>query len=133
MPALLQVWAELGSGWRQQGCAAARGAFWTWPCACSPPAPRCLCSLHGHQRDWNIHQLASWVLVGEMYVPGGGFPGDSVVKNSPGKQERQVQSLGQKDPLEEEMATHLGIVAWSIPWTEEPDGLQSMGSQESWT
>ena len=44
-------------------------------------------------------------------------------------QETQVQSLGQEDPLEEEMATHSSILAWKIPWTEEPGGLQSMGSQ----
>ena len=41
----------------------------------------------------------------------------------------QVQSPGQEDPLEEEMATHSSILAWEIPWTEEPGGLQSMGSQ----
>ena len=41
----------------------------------------------------------------------------------------RVRSLGQEDPLEEEMATHSKILAWSIPWTNEPDGLQSMGSQ----
>ena len=40
-----------------------------------------------------------------------------------------VQSLGQEDPLEEEMATHSSIFAWKIPWTEEPSMLQSMGSQ----
>ena len=44
-------------------------------------------------------------------------------------QKTQVQSLGQEDPLEEEMATHSNILAWRIPWTEEPGGLQSMGSQ----
>ena len=44
-------------------------------------------------------------------------------------QEMQVQSLDQEDPLEEEMTTHSSIFAWKIPWTEEPDGLQSMGSQ----
>ena len=44
-------------------------------------------------------------------------------------QETQVQSLGGEDPLEEEMATHPGILAWRILWTEESDGLQSMGSQ----
>ena len=43
-------------------------------------------------------------------------------------QQLQVQSLGQKDPLEEGMAAHSGILAWRIPWTEEPGGLQSMGS-----
>ena len=42
-----------------------------------------------------------------------------------------VQSLGQEDPLGEGMATHCRILAWRIPWTEEPGGLQSMGSQES--
>ena len=44
-------------------------------------------------------------------------------------QETQVRSLGQEDPLEEEVATHPSILAWKIPWTEEPDGLQSMGLQ----
>ena len=44
-------------------------------------------------------------------------------------QEMQVLSLGQEDPLEREMATHSSILAWEIPWTEQPDGLQSMGSQ----
>ena len=44
-------------------------------------------------------------------------------------QETQVQSLGREDPLEEEMATHFCILARKIPWTEEPGGLQSMGSQ----
>ena len=44
-------------------------------------------------------------------------------------QETQVRSLGWEDPLEEEMATHSSILDWSIPWTEEPGGLQSMGSQ----
>ena len=48
-------------------------------------------------------------------------------------QKTWVRSLGQKDPLEEEMATHSGILAWEIPWTEEPGGLQSMGSQKSKT
>ena len=45
----------------------------------------------------------------------------------------QVSSLGQEDPLEEEMATHSSILAWKIPWTEEPGGLQSMGSQRDTT
>ena len=48
-------------------------------------------------------------------------------------QEIQVQSLGQEDPLEKGLATHSSILAWKIPWTEEPGGLQSMGSQESGT
>ena len=58
-----------------------------------------------------------------------GFPGDLVVKNPPARQEIWVRSLGQEVPLEEEMATHSSILAWGIPWTEEPGGLQSMGSQ----
>ena len=45
-------------------------------------------------------------------------------------QEIWVQSLGQEDPLEYEMATHSSILAWNIPWTEEPGGLQSMGWQK---
>ena len=44
-------------------------------------------------------------------------------------QETQIQSLGQEDPLEEEMAAHSSILAWETPWTAEPGGLQSMGSQ----
>ena len=48
------------------------------------------------------------------------FPGSSVVKNLPSLQETWIQSLGQEDPLEKEMATHFGILAWEIPWTEEP-------------
>ena len=46
-------------------------------------------------------------------------------------EETWVQSLGWEDPLEKEMATHFSILAWEIPWTEEPGGLQSMGLQES--
>ena len=52
-----------------------------------------------------------------------------MVKNPPAVQEIQVRSLGQEDPLEKEMATHSSILAREIPWTEEPGGLQSMGSQ----
>ena len=58
-----------------------------------------------------------------------GFPGGSVVKNLPAKQEMQVRSLGQEEPLEEEMATHSSVLAWEIPWTEEPGGPQSTESQ----
>ena len=50
-----------------------------------------------------------------------------MVKNLPAMQETWVRSLGQKDPLEKGMATHSSILTWRIPWTEEPDGLQSMG------
>ena len=56
-----------------------------------------------------------------------------LVKNLPAMQETRVRFLGWEDPLEKEIATHSSILAWRIPWTEEPGGLQSMGSQESGT
>ena len=52
-----------------------------------------------------------------------------MVKNLPAMQETWVRSLSQEDPLEKGMATHCSILAWRIPWTEKPGGLQSMGSQ----
>ena len=59
-----------------------------------------------------------------------GFPGSTVLKNLPPKAgDTGSSSLGQEDPLEEEMATHSSSLAWRILWTEEPGGLQSMGSQ----
>ena len=58
-----------------------------------------------------------------------GFPDGSVVKNLPAMQETWVRSLGWKDPLEKGMASHSSILAWEIPWTEEPGRLQSLGSQ----
>ena len=57
-----------------------------------------------------------------------GFPGGSVVENLPVMQETQVLSLGWKEPLEKSMAAHSSILAWRIPWTEEPGGLLSKGS-----
>ena len=66
----------------------------------------------------------------------GDFSGSTVdtmvaqmVKNLLAMWQPWVQSLGQEDPLEKEMATHFSILAWKIPWTEEPGGLQSMGPQ----
>ena len=53
------------------------------------------------------------------------------VKNPPAMQETQIQFLGWEDPLKKEMAIHSSILAWEIPWTEEPGRLQSMGLQES--
>ena len=55
------------------------------------------------------------------------------VKNLPARQESWVRSLDQEDALEKGMATHSSILAWRIPWTEEPGGLQSMGSQRDMT
>ena len=54
-----------------------------------------------------------------------------MVKNPHAKQEIGIQSLSREDPLEKEMATHSSILAWKIPWTEEPGGLQPMGLQKS--
>ena len=60
-----------------------------------------------------------------------GFPTSSATKNPPATQEMQTQSFGEEDSLEEEMATHSNILAWEIPWTERPEGLQYMGPQEN--
>ena len=58
-----------------------------------------------------------------------GFPGGLVVKNLPANAQDTDSILGQEDPLEKKMTTHSSILAWKISWTEEPGGLQSMGSQ----
>ena len=54
-----------------------------------------------------------------------------MVKNLPAMQEIWVRSLGQEEPMEKKMASHPSILAWEIPWTEEPGGLQSMGLQRA--
>ena len=58
-----------------------------------------------------------------------GFPDGSMVKNSPAKQETWVRFLGWEDSLEKEMAAYYGILAWEIPWTEEPVGDSPWGSK----
>ena len=72
----------------------------------------------------------SWSLSFSFMWVSDGFPSGSVVKNPPSMQEARVQSLGQEDPPEEGMAVHSSILAWRIPWTEGPQGLQSPGSQQ---
>ena len=62
-----------------------------------------------------------------------GFPDGSVVKSPSAKADDLGSILSWEDPLEKELATHSSIMSWEIPWTEEPDGLQSMGSQKSQT
>ena len=62
-----------------------------------------------------------------------GFPDGSAVKNLPAMQEMRARSLGQEELLEKGTATHSSILIWEIPRTEEPGGLQSMGSQKRWT
>ena len=62
-----------------------------------------------------------------------GFLGSSDAKNPPAIRETWVRSLGWEDRLEKGMATHSSILAWRIPWTEEPGKLQSLGVAKSWT
>ena len=57
-----------------------------------------------------------------------GFPGGSAVKNPPVKQETRIQSLSREETLEEGMATRSSVLAWRVPWKEEPGGQQSTGS-----
>ena len=59
-----------------------------------------------------------------------GFLGDLVVKNPPAVQDTRAQVLGQEYPLEKEMATHSNILAWKVPWMEDPSGIQSRKSQK---
>ena len=68
-----------------------------------------------------------------MHWRWGDFPGGSVIRKPSATQETRVRPLGQEDPLEEQMATRSSILAWMIPWTEGSGGLQTMGSQKSWT
>ena len=69
---------------------------------------------------------------GDMYTLYWAYLRGQTVKNPPAVQETQAGSLGWKDPLKKEMATYSSILDWRIPWTEEPGGLQSRGSQV-WT
>ena len=76
-----------------------------------------------------------WLFPDISRIPTGsrGFPGGSVVKNPSANARDQISAVGREDPLEEELATHSSILAWGIPWTEEPGGLQSTRSQKSGT
>ena len=78
-----------------------------------------------------VEDKALWVLVQAPRYQGfpGGSGGKNPLANIQETQETWIQSLGGEEPLEGEMATHSSILAWKIPWTEEPSGLQSMGSQ----
>ena len=71
-----------------------------------------------------------WILVPQKKKVGGASLTAQSVKNLPAMQETRVRFLGQGDPLEKEMAIHSSVLAWRIPWTEEPGRLQSMGLQE---
>ena len=69
------------------------------------------------------------------YIPSSGVAGsyNTVVKNPPASSGDSGSILGQEDPMEKEMATHFSILAWEIPWTEDPGRPQCMGLQKSWT
>ena len=82
--------------------------------------------------NYNWSNNSSYHFFSACLMSSMGSLGGSVVKNPPSNVETQetwVRSLSQEDPLEKEMATHFSILAWKIPWTEEPGRLQSMGSQ----
>ena len=79
------------------------------------------CSPWGHKK-LNMTEQLTFMAFGASLVA-------QLVKNPPAMQETWVRSLGWEEPLEEGMASHSSILAWRLPWTEEPGGLQSMGSQ----
>ena len=87
----------------------------------SPPAPN-------PSQDLLLENLCFFLSIIPRLPPSG-----SVVKNPTSMQETQVQPLGREDPVEEETVARSSILAWEIPWIEEPDRLQSMGSQKSQT
>ena len=89
-----------------------------------------MCSYSSLSLEWNIFiKYLELLCTRDVSL----LPVVQTVKNLPAMQETWLQSLGQEDPLEKGMATHSSILAWRIPWTEEPGGLQSMGSQKCWT
>ena len=89
-----------------------------------PLHPNCLMEIFGKHKNkpapWAELQAVSLAVGLPLVV--------QMLKNPPAIQETWVRSLGQEDPLEKKMATHSSILAWEIPWTEEPGGLQSIGS-----
>ena len=84
-----------------------------------------------HPKNRNNSALFGYMQFGSLYVLWRGFSGGSAVKNLPAMQETMVRALGWEDPLEKQIATHSNILAWEIPWTNEPGGLQSTGSQDT--
>ena len=78
---------------------------------------------------WQATTPTAWKWIICLCLLQNGLPGGSDIKNLPAMRETWVPSLGWEDPLEEGMATHSSILAWRIPWTEEPGRLQFMGWQ----
>ena len=88
--------------------------------------------MHGIKSKTSVYFVyESFKNIIENRVSDGDFLIAQSVNHLPAMQETHVQFLGQEETLMKEMATHSSILAWGIPWTEEPGGLQSMGSQES--
>ena len=94
-----------------------------WTVACQAPPPMGF----SRQEYWSGVPLPSPITAIYIYVRASFVA--QLVKNLPAVQETRVQSLGRKDTLGKEMETHSSILAWKISWTQEPGGLQSMGSQ----
>ena len=80
---------------------------------------------------WLLSLPKTWPCLGSSYLPTGGSLVAQLETNPPVMQETPVRFLGWEDPLEKGKATHSSILAWRIPWTEEPGGLQSTGVKES--
>ena len=92
--------------------------------------------MRGEDVSKGRERTESPISTGSIWVLGTPFRGLAMwlsSKESACQGETQVQSLGQENPPKKEMATHSGILAWEIPWTEELGRLQSMGSQKRWT
>ena len=102
------------------------------------PGRRCLCGQPPTKTSGAVSNDLSWLATSQAY-PNNSLLGElstsyaslvaQMIKRLPAMQETRVQSLGWEDPLEKEMATLSSILAWRIPWTEEPGRLQSTGSQ----
>ena len=95
-------------------------------------------AVHGVTKSWTqlkrLSTLAfNWIKINQLFIwhPLCSFLVAQTVKNLPAMQETWIWSLGWKDPLEKEMATHSSILAWRIQWIEKSDGLLSMGSQST--
>ena len=87
-------------------------------------------AVHGVAKSWTW--LSDWTTTNAIHIIPWWLRGKESASQCLPMQETWVQSLGRKDPLEKEMATNSSILAWKIPWTEEPGGLQSMGLQKNW-
>ena len=88
---------------------------------------------HSYSNSWSSSTFFFYPLIAPFPISSLLIALAQMVKNLPAMQEIWVLSLSQEDPLEKRMATHSSILAWKVPWTEEPGRLQSMGSQSDMT